>query len=91
MRCDEDDRHLPVRRGKVPLKLKAASPRHSNVEHQASRAVREVGIQKLGNRRKLLGMQADRPQQTSNRVAKLGIVIDNQDAGVRVTHPCIRC
>ena len=87
MRCDEDDRHLPVRRGKVALKLKAASPRHSNVEHQASRAVREVGIQKIGNRRKLLGMQADRPQQTPNRVAKLGIVIDDQDAGVRVTIP----
>ena len=25
MRCDEDDRHLPVRRGKVALKLKTAS------------------------------------------------------------------
>ena len=44
MRCDEDDRHLPVRRGKVALKT--ASPRHSNVEHQASRAVRRGGIEK---------------------------------------------
>ena len=41
VRCDEDDRDLPVRRGKVALKLKTASPRHSNVEHQASRAVRQ--------------------------------------------------
>ena len=67
--------------------LKASMPRHSNVEHQASRAVWRGSIEKIGNRRKLLGMQADGPQQTRNRVAKLGIVIDDQDAGVRVTHP----
>jgi hypothetical protein len=87
VRRDEDDRHLPVRRGKVALKLKTASPRHSNVEHQASRAVWRRSIEKIGNRRKLLGMQADGPQQARNRVAKLGIVIDDQDAGLRVTHP----
>jgi hypothetical protein len=62
MRCDEDDRHLPVRRGKVALKLKTASPRHSNIKHQASRAVRRRSIEKIGNRRKLLGVQADRSQ-----------------------------
>jgi hypothetical protein len=77
MRCDENNWHWPVRRGKVALKLKTALPRHSNVQHQASRAVREVGIQELGHRRKLLGIQAHRPQQMSNRVAKLGIVIDD--------------
>src|SRR5215471_6681350 len=33
VRCDEDDRHLPVCGGKVALKLKTASPRHSHVEH----------------------------------------------------------
>ena len=87
MRRDEDSRHLPVRRGKVALKLKTASPRHSNVEHQASRAVWRGSIEKIGNRRKLLDMQADGPQQTRNRVAKLGIVIDDQDAGVRAAHP----
>ena len=44
MRCNEDDRHSPVRRGKVALKIETASPRHSNVEHQASRAVSRVGL-----------------------------------------------
>ena len=33
MRGDEDDRHVPIRRREVALKLKTASPRHSNVEH----------------------------------------------------------
>src|ERR1700738_1407360 len=32
VRCDEDDRELFIRRGKVTLKLKTASPWHSNVE-----------------------------------------------------------
>jgi hypothetical protein len=32
VRCDEDDRHLPVRSSKVTPKLKTASPRHSHVE-----------------------------------------------------------
>ena len=59
VRCNEDDWQLPVRRGKVALKLETASPRHSHVEHEASRAVRRVGFEKIGNRRKLLGTQAD--------------------------------
>src|SRR4029453_7117865 len=46
VRRDEDDRQLPVRRGKVALKLKTASPRHSNVEHQASGAVWRGSIEK---------------------------------------------
>src|SRR5262245_40457163 len=87
VRRDEDDRHLPVRRGKIALKLKTASPWHSDIEHQASRAVRGVGIQKIGNRRKLLGMQADRPQEAANLVTKLSIIINDQDAGVGVAHP----
>ena len=87
VRGDENDRQLPVRRGKVALKLKAACPRHSNVEHQASRAVRGDGIQEIGNTGKQLRMQADGPQQTSDRVTKLRIVINDRDARVRVRHP----
>ena len=87
VRCNEDDWHLPVRRGKIALKLETASPRHSHVEHQTSRSVRQLGLEKIGNRRKLLGIQADRPQQPHDRVAKLGIVVDDQDAGLRVRHP----
>src|SRR5258708_34895617 len=86
MGCDEDDRHLPVCGGKVALKLKTASPRHSHVEHQASGALRRIGLEKIVNRRKLPGMQADRPQQPHDRVAKLEIVIDDRDTGICVTH-----
>src|SRR5262245_2990545 len=42
VRCDEDNRHLPICRGKVALKLKTASPWHSHVEDQASRTVRGI-------------------------------------------------
>src|ERR1700730_12934430 len=86
MGCDEDDRHLPVCGGKVALKLKTASPRHSHVKHQASGALRRIGLEKIVNRRKLPGMQANRPQETRNRVAKLGIVIDDQDTSICLTH-----
>jgi hypothetical protein len=77
VRRNEDDRHLPVRSGKVALKLETASPRHSNVEQQASRAVRRGSIEKIRNRRKLLAMQPDRAQESANRLAKVGIVIDD--------------
>src|SRR5215471_14505608 len=89
VRCDEDDRHLPIRRGKVALKLEAASPRHSHVEYQASRAVPRIGFQEIRNRRKFSGMQADRPEQPRDRVPKLGIVVDDQHAWGLVTHPGI--
>src|SRR5882724_2721450 len=49
MRCDEDDRHLPVRSGKVALKLKTASPRHPHVEYKASWALRRIDLEKIRN------------------------------------------
>src|SRR5215471_9964881 len=58
VRCDENDRHLPFRGGEVPLKLKTASPRHPHIEYDASRALRIIGLEKIGNRRKLPGVQA---------------------------------
>ena len=83
MRCNEDDRHLSVSGGKIALKLETATSRHSHVEHQASRSVRQVGLGKIGNGRKLVDVQADRAEESHDRVAKLGIVIDDHDAGVR--------
>jgi len=77
VRRHENDRHLPVGRGKVALKFETASSRHSNIEHQASWAVRRGGIEEIGNRRKLLDIQADRAQKSANRLAKVGIVIDD--------------
>src|SRR5262249_18796878 len=36
VRCDENDRHLPVCSGKLALKLKTTSPRHPHIEYEAS-------------------------------------------------------
>ncbi len=77
---------MPVCGDKFALKLETASPRHSYVEHQASRTIRRIGLEKIGNRRKLSGIQADCPQQSRDRVAKFGIIIDNQDTGICLTH-----
>ena len=60
--------------------------RHSHVEHQTSRSVRQLGLRKIGNRRKLLDVQADRAQESHDRIAKLGIVVDDHDAGLRFRH-----
>jgi hypothetical protein len=87
MRRNEDDRQLPVHSSKVALKLKAASARHPHVEHQASGPPRRIGLEKIGDGRKLPGLQANRPQETRNRVPKVGIVVDHQDTGICVTHP----
>src|SRR5262245_16103919 len=87
VRCDKDNRHLPICRGKVALKLKTTSPRHSHVEYEAGRAVRGIALQEIRNGRKFLGMQADCPQQPPDRGAKLGIIIDDQHAWSIVTHP----
>jgi hypothetical protein len=62
---------------KVALKLKPAWSRQSDVQHQASRAVRRGSIEEIGNRRKLLALQADRIQKAPHRLAKVGIVIDD--------------
>src|ERR1700692_4959450 len=50
--CDEDDWQFPVRRGELALTIKTALPRQPDVEHQAGGAIRRVGREKVGNRRK---------------------------------------
>src|SRR4029077_10697929 len=64
MACDEDDWDLSVRRSELALKIKAASSRQSDVEHQANGTIRRVGLTKLGDGRKQLSIQAERSQQT---------------------------
>src|SRR6267143_3799291 len=57
--CDEDDWEVPVRGSKLALKIKTASPRESDIEHQARWAIRWIGLEKVGNVRKQLGILAD--------------------------------
>src|ERR1700722_6499625 len=49
---DEDDRQVPVGCGKLALKIETALSRKPDVEHEASRTIREIGRNKVGNRRK---------------------------------------
>ena len=63
---DEDDRNLPFRRRELALKIKAALTGQSDVENQAGGAIRRIGFEKVGNRRKELSVDTDRPQQASN-------------------------
>src|SRR5262249_6224492 len=50
--CDEDDWECPVRRGELALKIKTAMPRQPDVEDQAGGAIRQTGLEKVGNGRK---------------------------------------
>jgi hypothetical protein len=52
---------LPVRHGKVTLKLKTASSWCSHVEYRANRAAQWLGLDEIGNGRKLSSMHAERP------------------------------
>src|SRR3984885_16158034 len=57
---DEDDRELHSRPGELALKIKAALPRQSDVEHEAGRAIGQIGLEKVGNRRKQPSIQIER-------------------------------
>ena len=75
-----------LRRRELSLKIKTALTGQSHVENQAGGPIRRIGFEKVGNGRKELSVDADRPQQTSNRRSKIGIIVNNQDGGVRVRH-----
>src|ERR1700730_8309106 len=49
---NEDDWEFPVRRGELALKIKTALLRQPDVENQAGRAIRRIGLEKVGNGRK---------------------------------------
>ena len=83
---DEDDRKLPLRRREFALKIKTALTGQSHVENQAGGAIRRIGFEKVGNGRKELSVDTDRPQQASNGRTKVGIIVHNQDGGVCVGH-----
>src|SRR6202030_912358 len=50
--CDEDDWKFFVCGSELALKVKTALPWQSYVEDQASWAIRRIGLEKVGNRRK---------------------------------------
>jgi hypothetical protein len=62
--CDEDDWEFSVRRGELALKIKTPLPRQPDVEDQAGGANRRIKLEKVGNGRKQVSIQAERSQQT---------------------------
>jgi hypothetical protein len=86
--CDEEDGDFPVRRDELALNIKAALSRQSDVEHQAIRTIRGIGLEKLGDGRKQPGIQDERSQQTTDWGPQVWIIVDNQDGSVRVHHRC---
>jgi hypothetical protein len=50
--CDEDDWQFPVRRGELALKIKTALSGQPDVDDQAGGAIRQIGLEKVGNGRK---------------------------------------
>src|SRR5262245_60623776 len=49
MARDEDDRDLPVCRSQLALEIEAALAGQSDIEHQASGAIRWIGLEEVGN------------------------------------------
>jgi hypothetical protein len=47
--CDEDDREFPIRRGELALKIKTTLPRRPDAENPTGGAIRQVGLEKVGN------------------------------------------
>jgi hypothetical protein len=60
---DEGDRESHICRGELALKIKAALPRQSYIEHQAGGAVRQIALEKVGNRGEQSSIQVERSQQ----------------------------
>src|SRR3984885_15894092 len=83
---DENDRKLPVGYRELALKIEAALAGQTHVENQAGGAIGRIRFEKVGNGRKELTFDTDRPQQASNRRTKVGIVVHNQDGGICVVH-----
>src|SRR5262245_40536652 len=79
---DEDDRKLDIARGEIALKIQPALSRQSHIEDQASRSVGRIRLLKIVNRCKESRMQAHGLQHSSQRFAKLRIIVDNDYTGL---------
>ena len=76
---DEDDRDVDVCRRELSLKIETALPGQSDIEHQAGGSVRASLVQEFGDRGEGLGLQTDGTDQGAERLADLGVVIDDDD------------
>jgi hypothetical protein len=56
---DENDWNFPVRGGELALQIEATLPRQSDIEHQAGGTIGRIGLEKVGNGREELSIDAE--------------------------------
>ena len=76
---NEDDRELNVRLREFSLKIKAALPRQSDVEHQAGGSLWTARFEEVAHRAEQFHFKSDRSQEPPERLPDPFIVIDNDD------------
>ncbi|HVO91224.1 MAG TPA: hypothetical protein VMT22_00195 [Terriglobales bacterium] len=79
VRCNEDDRDLPVGRNDLTLQIESTHAGHSHVENQAFRITRLIRTQERLRRRETLCLKSDRSDQIIERIPKRIIVVDNRN------------
>jgi hypothetical protein len=76
---DEDDRKVDIRGGELSLKVEAASPGQSYIEHKTSRSIRADGIEEFIYRSVQLRLQPDGSDKAADRLPDSGIIIDDDN------------
>jgi|SRR6516164_4207473 len=82
--ADEDNRDVEVHGDELSLKVKAASPRQSDIEHKAGGSARAAGLEEFINRSEQLRLQPNGSDKAADRLPDCRIVID--DGRCRLGH-----
>jgi hypothetical protein len=83
MAAYEDDRKIRMRFDEVVMKIQSVSSGQPNVENEAPAAWRSRAVQEFLRRGEQFGTQTDRSQKSLERVTDTGIVVDDDDDGLR--------
>ena len=75
--ADEDNRDVEVHGDELSLKVKAASPRQSDIEHKAGGSARAAGLEEFINRSEQLRLQPNGSDKAADRLPDCRIVIDD--------------
>jgi len=79
---DEDDGYFPTVRLETTLQLDAAQTGQFDVENQTGRLVGVFRFQKILGRGELRNGETERAHESSGRLARKCIIVDNRDQGV---------
>ena len=81
MTGEEDDGNMNARLGQVLLYVEPADARKPHVQNQAARTVRAPVLEELLRARKGFRLQPHRFQQSLDRLADPGVVVDDEHGG----------